>query len=161
MRTMHCRPVPTHLGEFQHLSETEGDGIGPSELLMAAGGAAILLSTATSEPIKTVALVGGVGLLGLGLLRLLALPGVGGSGNGTTVVSPKRPFEVMIADHTYLVDGEETALVTVVALAREVPAGGGPDVIIWATESSRISAEEELKNAFTEAGILFQLRDLF
>ncbi len=151
------KPAPPHLGRPYQLGEGEGEDVDTSVVMLLGGATGVYVSMNTSDPIKTVALVGGVGLLGWGILRLLSFGGLGGNAGTPGAVEVGRPLEVTIEGETYLVDGEETSLEALLELAQTVPPGDGPAVVVTLMESSRARAETILKNALDEKGISVKL----
>jgi hypothetical protein len=61
--------------------------------------------------------------------------------------TPQRPLRVQIEGTRYLVDGKEVDLAAITQMAKQVPPGDGPVVEVKRNESSRASAEQELKAA--------------
>jgi len=73
--------------------------------------------------------------------------------SATQPATPKRPLRVTIKGESYLIDNTETDLPTVMRLASQVPPGDGPAVEITRAGSSRVKAEQELKDALDKQNI--------
>jgi hypothetical protein len=70
-----------------------------------------------------------------------------------------RPLAVVIQQHDYFIAGKKNALDDVIALARKVPEGAGPAVVLQRDPTSRASTEEALERLLRENKIEFEWAD--